>query len=199
MFGKNKNPKAKPSEYWEKSSYLLALTDDSSKFPSPNDIADRLTAVEGVNVLSAEFNEEHGVFVVVVSYAGGEHRFIFGPHPCSIPDFVIATLQGFSDEDINKLKRTQFAMDIVTQFGKEPKKDFHFQLKIAAAIMPDALGYLDESQERVFHPRWVALAAKSEVLPPPSSLFTVQCVTSDAWADINTILDIVESQQRKVL
>lgn len=178
MFGKNKKLKAKPLEYWEESSYLLALTDDSGKFPSPDDIASRAAAVEGVKVLSAEFNEEHGVFVVTVSYGGGEHRFIFGPHPYSIPDLVIATLQGFDDEDINKLKRTQFAMDIVTQFGKEAKKDFHLQLKIAAAVMPDAVGYLDESQERVFHPRWAALAAKSEVLPPPSSLFTVQCVSS---------------------
>lgn len=180
MFGiKKKQLVEQPLGYWEEDSYLLALTDDNKNFGKPDDMVDRVKTIDGVEVIESGFKKEDGVLEIRLKYKDKEYDVRFGPHPYEIPDFMFNTLRGFSPEETERLKKTKFAMSIIMKFTGEPKKDFHLQLKIAAAALPDFLGYLDESQEKIFPPKWVMLAAKSNVEPAPNNLFTVQVIPAE--------------------
>jgi len=62
------------------------------------------------------------------------------------------------------------------KFTDNPKKCFHLQLKLACAILPDLIGILDESAEKMLPAGWVKMAASSKVLPSAKDLFTIQAV-----------------------
>ena len=65
------------------------------------------------------------------------------------------------------------------KFNKNAYKSYHLQLKLALAMVPDLIGVMDESAEKMLPAKWVFMTANSKVLPNPKSLFTVQAVAGD--------------------
>lgn len=179
MFGfKKKQLVEQPLGYWEEYSYIAPLTD--KKFPNPDEIIERVKSIEGVEVIETGFKEDEAMLGIRLNYGGNEYDVRFRPHTFEIPEVYFQTLnRGFKPAEVEKLKQTKFALDIMMKFTKTPKKDLHLQLKIAVAVVPDAYGYMDESQEKIFPPKWAILAAKSNVEPSPSSLFTVQVIPAE--------------------
>ncbi|MDE5538935.1 MAG: DUF4026 domain-containing protein, partial [Bacilli bacterium] len=97
------------------------------------------------------------------------------------------------------------ALTIFMKFGSDIKKSFHLQLKIALTLIPDLIGILDESAEKMLPAKWVKLAAASKVLPSSRDLFNVQAVTgknNEVWLHTHglcrcgvTELEILNSDQ----
>jgi len=96
-------------------------------------------------------------------------------------------------------------MGIFMEFKNNPKKSYHLQLKLALALIPDCIGVLDESAERMLPVRWVNLTAKSKVLPSAKDMFIVQAVqgkNNEVWLHTHglnrcglTELEILDSNQ----
>lgn len=82
----------------------------------------------------------------------------------------------FKAEEIEKLKKVTRALTIFMKFKDDSKKSFHLQLKLAVAMVPDMIGLMDESAEKILPASWVRLAAKSNVTPGPADLYTVQAI-----------------------
>lgn len=69
------------------------------------------------------------------------------------------------------------------KFEGDAKKCYHLQLKLVYTMVPEMVALCDVSAERMLNKKWVELAAKSNVLPAPSSIYTVQAVfdENEVW------------------
>ncbi len=98
------------------------------------------------------------------------------------------------------------ALTIFMEFHNDVRKSYHLQLKLAVAMIPDMIGILDESAERMLPSRWIKMAASSKIDPSSKDLFTVQVVTDgkgEAWLHTHglcrcgvTELEILQSDQK---
>ena len=88
--------------------------------------------------------------------------------------------QYFSDEEKFEIDRSEFMIAVVVTFNQgEHYKSLYFQLKLLVAVADDdLLAVVDESGEQIFSGKYIMLAAKSNVMPPPSMLYNIQAVSN---------------------
>ena len=111
----------------------------------------------------------------------------------------------FSEEERKNLLNAHTSLTIYMKFHEDAKKSFHLQLKLAKALVPDLIGLLDESAEKMLPAKWVFMTAESNVSPNPKSLFTVHAVAdknNKVWLHTHGLcrcgipeLEILESDQ----
>lgn len=92
------------------------------------------------------------------------------------------------------------------EFKNNVKKAYHLQLKICVALVPDFIGLMDESAEKMLPAKWVKMTSASKVLPSFENLFTVQAVAGEdkkVWLHTHglnrcgvTELEILESDEK---
>lgn len=200
------NLEAKPLEYWEAQSYMIVPC-QSAEQAIDETIFDRIAAVDGVTLKIRRMLGSDTPGEAVVDYDGEEYRIAFYPEKFQLADIGIKE-QFFSDEELNVLKNAEEAVTVIMPFENDSKKSYHLQLKLAAAIVPDLIGIYDESAEKMLSPRWVKMAAESNVLPSPDSLYTVQAVSDgdkDIWLHTHGLcrcglseLEIVQSNRENM-
>ncbi len=176
MFGKKKFEEA-PLGYWEEKSYFMLIPGNG--IPETNEISERVSGVEGINVLKNNFDEKSGVFFIDVKYDNEEFQLGFYPGGFSLPEVYLNSFFHFSDDEIEKIKSASTSLTFFMEFGKDIKKSYHLQLKISAAVMPDMLVLVDESAERLLPAKWAVLAAQSKVTPGPNDIYNVHAVIDD--------------------
>lgn len=181
MFFKN-NKKEKlqefPLGYWEKDSYMSVIPENGS-ITLDDRIFERVQKIDGVE-LKEKYNitdSEPGK--MVIGYYGEDYEVRFYPMEFSLPQLYIRGNYYFSEDEIEKLKNAKFALTIFMKFGNDVKKSYHLQLKIATAIIPNIIGLMDESAEKIMPSRLVKMLAESKIEPSPTELYTVQAVTGD--------------------
>lgn len=176
-FGINKL-KEQPLGYWEEKSYMLVVSENPTK-ELLETIFERVADIEGVKV-----KEKHNLTALepgtmLLSYEGDNYEVGFYPSDFTFAELYINKNYCFSNEEIEKLRTANTALTIFMKFSDNPKKSYHLQLKLACAMIPDMLGVLDESSEKMLPVAWVKMTAFSKVLPSANDLFTVQAVTSE--------------------
>ena len=146
IFNKNKNKvedlKEEPLNYWEKESYMLAIPEEPTK-ELLDSVAERVSNIEGVKIKLSYENEEYEV---------GYHPVNF-----SVPEMYLTNKYYFSEEEIEKLKKSKTALTIYMKFNDNSKKSYHLQLKLALAMIPNMIGVMDESAERMLPTSWVQM------------------------------------------
>jgi len=203
MFFKKKQSKLTeaPLYYWEEKSYMLAIPKNEDE-DILRDSLDRISAIEGVEVKDNYYNVEENVFYVKLTYEKEEYEIGYYHGGVSIPEYYLNKNFLFREEEKEALLSAKKSITIFMAFNKNPKKSYHLQLKLACAIVPDLIGVMDESAEKMLPAKWVKLTADSHVLPNPESLFTVQAVTGEdkVWLHTHglnrcgiTELEILES------
>ena len=192
-----------PLNYWEEKSYMLAITPNEEDLLTP--LLDNLSLIEDVEVKEQRFSIEDGIIYVDLIYQNEDYTVGFYEGKFTFfPNYINKNLY-FTNEEIDKLKIAKKSLTIFMDFNQDEKKSFHLQLKIAAATVPNLVGLLDESAEKIFPPNWVKMAASSHVTPGPSDLFTVHAVfdkNGEIWLHTHglnrcgiTELEIVQSDQ----
>lgn len=111
----------------------------------------------------------------------------------------------FSEKEKEEILKARQAITVFMKFGSNVKKSFYLQLKLALTLVPDLIGVLDESAEKMFPAKWVKMTANSKVLPSARDLFNVQAVSAKngkVWLHTHglcrcnmTELEILESDQ----
>ena len=180
FFNKNsmENLKEQPLGYWEEKSYMLAIPENPTK-ELLDSVCDRVANIEGVKIIKKNNLSEKEPGKIKLNYEDEEYEIGYYPSKFSVPEMYINKNYHFSEAELEKLRQAETALTIFMEFNKNSKKCYHLQLKIALAMVPDILGIMDESAEKMIPPSWVKMAASSKVLPGANDLFTVQAVSED--------------------
>lgn len=192
-----------PLGYWEEKSYMMAIPKDDSK-NLLSDVIERIATIPKVKIVDTDYDIEGHIYVTL-SYEKEQYEVGVYLGPVNVPEYYLNHNFLFTKEEAQGLLNARLALTIYMEFKKNAKKSYHLQLKIANAIVPELLGVLDESAERMLPARWVSLAANSKVLPSSKDLFSVQAVSgknSKVWMHTHGMtrchmieLEILESDQ----
>ena len=173
--------KEAPLDYWEEFSYMLALTPQN--FSLTEEIFANIKAIDGVEIKEKIMPSEDLPGKLVISYEGTDFEVGFYIGDFYTEEMYQWQLQYFTEEEKEQILKTNKALNIYMKFNGNPKKCYHLQLKLVYAMIPEMVALCDESAERLLNKKWVELAAKSNVLPSPTSLYTVQAVydENEVW------------------
>ena len=162
LFKKDKKLKTKenskklteaPLGYWEEKSYMMAIPEKEEDILMPNEIVDKISSIENVTVKEYKFDEKD-ILNIKLNYDDEEYEVGVYPGGFTLPEMYIYNYFHFNDEEIEKLKQAKSSLTIFMEFNKDVKKSFHLQLKLAIAIMPNLIGLVDESAERLIPAKW---------------------------------------------
>lgn len=171
-----KKIKEAPLNYWEKESYMLVIpANQESDFLK--DSLDRLEKNDNITIKNKDLNIQKGFISIKLEYENDEYEVGFYPGGISVPEYYLNKSFFFTEKERNALLKAQKSLTIFMKFNDNYKKSYHLQLKLATLMVPDLIGVMDESAEKMLPAKWVLMTANSKVLPNPKSLFTVQAVT----------------------
>lgn len=162
----NERPKEK--------SYLLGVPVTKSDVFDIKEIFHRLNNASAFSLLSHEMDEENAIHLHI-SYEQEEYEAEFYPRDFTLPDFF-RTQHLFRDVDIQEIEKMTVGVAVDMQFGKDPLRSYHLQLKLLDTILPEKLAVLDFSAEKILSGKWVRMAANSMVAPAPRYIYTAQAV-----------------------
>lgn len=154
-------------------SYMLAIPLNEEDIMDPEKVLGRLSASEGIQLRTGFF--EDGKIVVQADCLGDTYTLQAWPESFSVPEFY-RVQHIFPDMDFEALKAAETVLVTSMEFGEDPQASYHAQLKLLDIMVPDKLGVLDDSSEKILSPMWVSLAASSDIHPSPNYIFTVQAV-----------------------
>jgi hypothetical protein len=84
--------------------------------------------------------------------------------------------RGLKGEDRRLAQRSEWALGVGASIRFDPLRDYHEQLRVLHALVPDAVAFVDASAFRVRPGLWLREAAATAVPPPAESLWTIHAV-----------------------
>ncbi|MBQ9519763.1 MAG: DUF4026 domain-containing protein [Firmicutes bacterium] len=178
-----KKPDIHQPYYWEERSYMQ-IVPSSDEYVLDEGMLDRIGGIEGVTVKSFVMPTKELSGTLDIEYDQKNYEVVFFWADFTLPKMYQHQNQYFTDTEMDALKKANKALIYHIKFGEEPKKAYHLQLKLACAMVPDFMGLVDESAEKLMCPGWVKLAASSGTLPANDSIYTVQAISGkkgDVW------------------
>lgn len=197
-----KKLKEQPLNYWEEQSYMMAIPKEADENLLKT-VIERLTSSKEFEVKDLKFNV-NGVANLRIVYEKEEYEVGFYLGGINVPDYYLNSFL-FQEEEKQAILNAKTSLTIFMPFKENAKKSFHLQLKLATIALPDLIGVMDESAERMLPAKWVKMASLSKVLPSSKDLFNVQAITGkngEVWLHTHglcrcgiTELEILESDQ----
>lgn len=173
--------KEAPLAYWEEFSHMLALVPEN--YTITEDIFENIKAIDGIEIKEKSLPSEDYPGKIILSYKGTDFdvRFYLGDFYAE--EMYQWQLQYFTEEEREQILNSKNALIVYMKFEGDAKICYHLQLKLVYAMVPEMVALCDESAERMLNKKWVELAAKSNVLPAPESIYTVQAVydENEVW------------------
>lgn len=206
MFFKRK-PKLeeKPLYYWEEKSYMLVIPKEENEDILKNAL-ERLEAMKDIKLLENHYDIEKNTFNIKLTYDNEEYEVGMYMGGISVPEYYVYRNILFNDEEKLAILSAKKALTIFMKFNNNPSKSYQLQLRLAVTLIPDQIGVMDESAEKMLPAKWVNMTANSKVLPNPKNMFTVQAVkgeTRNVWLHTHglnrcgiTELEILESDSK---
>lgn len=198
-----KNLVEKPLEYWEEKSYMLVIPPKFENDLLKNSL-ERLFKNEEFEIINNNYQLDSAINIKI-KYDGEEYEVGFYAGGLSVPDYYLNKNFLFKETEKEALLKANHAITIFMKFKENVKKSFQLQLKIAVTLIPDLIGVLDESAEKVFPAKWVHMIASSKILPSARDLFTIQAVqdtNNEVWLHTHGLcrcnlseLEILESDK----
>lgn len=167
--------------YWEEFSHMLALVPNN--YSPTEDIFENIKAIDGIEIKEKSLPSKDFPGQIVLSYKGTDFDVRFYLGDFNAEGMHKSELQYFTEEEKEQILNSKNALIVYMKFEGDAKICYHLQLKLVYAMVPEMVALCDESAERMLNKKWVELAAKSNVLPAPSSLYTVQAVydENEVW------------------
>ena len=173
--------KEAPLAYWEEYSCMSALVPEN--YSLTEEVFVNIEALDGIKIKYKKLPHKKTAGKLVISYECTDYEvgFFLGDFP--VHEMRHWQQQYFTEEEKEQILNEKKALNVYMKFEGNPKKCYHLQLKLIYAMIPEMVALCDESAERMLNKKWVELAAKSNVLPSPTSLYTVQAVydENEVW------------------
>ncbi len=173
---KKEELKEAPLGYWEEKSYMLAVPENDKNNPLVG-LFDRVSSIDDVEIVDKRELTEKDAGYIKLRYKGEEYEVGFYPSDFVFAEYCINKSYYFSKDEVQKLREAKVALTIFMKFNKDSKKSYHLQLKLALAMVPDLIGVMDESAEKILPPKWVKMTANSNIYPGANDLYNVQAVS----------------------
>ncbi len=178
MFFRKNNLKEEPLKYWEEKSFMLAIPDKSIDKYIPG-LYTRISKIKKVKIIDTTPIELNKPGTIKLNYKDKYYEVEIYPSIFSLPDIYINKSYYFTEEEIKKIKNAKDSLTISMKFSDNPKDSYHLQIKISVAIIPDLIGVIDESAEKLLPPEWVKMLAESDITESASDLYTIQAIYND--------------------
>lgn len=207
MFFKKKQTKLEEASpyYWEEKSYMMVIpkceNEDILKLA-----IERLEAMKEIKLIENHYDIETNVFNIKLEYENEEYEVGMYMGGISVPEYYVYRNILFTDEEKVSILNAKKALTIFMKFNDNHQKSYQLELKLAITLVPDQIGVMDESAEKMLPAKWVNLTANSKVLPNPKNLFTIQAVKGDkdaVWLHTHglnrcgiTELEVLESDSK---
>ncbi len=192
-----------PLAYWEEKSYMMIIPKEVDEEILKRGM-DYLNASKEISIKETNYDVK-GFIEVKLTYEKEEYEVGFYLGDISVPDYYLTRNFLFTEDEKREILASKKAVTIFMKFLKNAKKSFYLQLKLATTFVPNYIGILDESAEKMMPKKWVELAVQSKVLPSAKDLFTVQAVQGkyqSVWLHTHglcrchlTELEILDSDQ----
>lgn len=192
-----------PLAYWEEKSYMMVIPPLEEEDVLKKGI-DNLSSCKEFKIKETNCDVK-GTIQVKLTYDKEDYEVGFYLGGISVPEYYLHKNFFFSDKEKEEILKARQAITIFMKFGDNVKKSFYLQLKLALTLVPDLIGVLDESAEKMLPAKWVVMTANSKVLPSSRDLFNVQAVSAKngkVWLHTHglcrchmTELEILESDQ----
>lgn len=193
-----------PLAYWEEKSYMMVIPPLEEEDVLKKGI-DNLSSCKDIKIKETNCDVK-GTIQIKLTYDKEEYEVGFYLGGISVPEYYLYKNFFFSDKEKEEILKARQAITIFMKFGSDVKKSFYLQLKLALTLVPDLIGVMDESAEKMFPAKWVRMTANSKVLPSARDLFNVQAVSAKngkVWLHTHglcrcniTELEILESDQK---
>lgn len=174
-----KELKEQPLGYWEEESYMLIVPREANE-ELLDGIIDRVASLKEIEIKESNPLTEDSAGRIKLIYQEEEFEVGFYPSGFSVPEFYLNKNYYFTEEEKEELRNAKASLTMFMKFRHDAKKSYHLQLKLAVAMIPDMLGVMDESAEKMLPKTWVKMAANSKVLPSANDLYNVQAVSNDS-------------------
>ena len=169
---------AQPLEYWEEKSYMMVIPKDDNEDTLKKGI-ERLSKSKEFKVIDTNY-DVNGVVTLKLLYDRDEYEVGLYWGGISVPEYYLYRNFLFSEEEKKNILNAKKSITIFMAFNDNAKKSYHLQLKIIHTLVPDLIGVMDESAEKMLPTNWVKMAASSKVLPSANDLYNVQAVSNDS-------------------
>lgn len=183
MFFKKKKLEEAPLGYWEEQSYMQIIPRDSQK-DFVSEILDRVSKYSEFEIIEKKSLTSQEPGNIKFIYDNEKYEIGFYPNRLSVPEYYLNNSVLFSENEKQEIRNAQVALTIFMRFNKNARKSYHVQLKMAIAMIPDLIGIVDESAEKLLPRRWVEMTAESKIEPSSKDLYTIQVVSDgigEAW------------------
>lgn len=164
----------KPLNYWEEKSYMMIIPEDQEADLLKNAI-DGVSHLKGVKLIEHDYEPLENSIKLKIVYEKETYEIGVFVGGINVPEYYINDIQ-FTKKEVSCILNAKKALTIYMKFDDDVKKCFHLQLKLSRAMVPDLVGLLDESAERMFSRKWVLLTSQSKIRPSSKDLFSVQAV-----------------------
>lgn len=157
-------------------SYMMAVPMDPSILKNTDEMIERLKEVQGIQVHRVEErNNEEREQLLFLTYQEEEYVVGFYQGHYEHPGYY-RWQHIFSVKERETFKREGEGLLTWMVFGESNINSFHLQIKILNAFVPNMVGIIDFSSEKILSGRWAKLASQSLIPPAPSYLYTIQAV-----------------------
>ena len=95
-----------------------------------------------------------------------------------VPELFTVAHQ-INETDYNKIMESKLGITTIMEFGESNIDSYHLQLKLISAMMPNLLGIMDFSSQKLLSGRWAAMAAESYIQPAPEYIYTIQAINDE--------------------
>ena len=156
-------------------SYMIVIPMNEKDLDDPKVFMDNLAKNDRIKITDLHLDDERGM-IVDFKIDDNEYQVAIDPVEVQIPSMVRPE-HAFTEEEYKMLDEARVGLSICMDFEGDNNRCFHDQLRFMDALFPEMLAVLDCPSEKLLSGKWVALAARSNVLPAPRYLFTVQAIS----------------------
>ena len=174
--------KEQPLNYWEEKSVILAIPPKDDK-DFIKGIFERVSKIKEIEVLDTKPIEINKPGLIKISYQKKEYDVELFVNKFTIPVTYINKAFYFTEEEINNIKNSDMALSIFIKFKDNPTEEFKMQLKLALAMVPNLVGVVDESAEKLLPAKWVKLNAEAKTEISSTALYNIQAIydKNEVW------------------
>ena len=121
---------------------------------------------------------EEGDPIISLNYEGTDYLVQLILEDVEVPE-LFRINHRFSQEDYEILTQSEIGITTAMKFSEDVMESYLVQLKVIYTLMPDLIGLIDYSAERIYSGVWATLAAQSKVPPSPNYLYSIQAVSNE--------------------
>lgn len=175
FFGKKKKRELKSGAIEKDISYIMAVPKNAEEIKDPEVCIERLKNSTLFNLIGVKVEEN---IIAQIEYKEKIYDIELIPEKFEISEMFTIN-HHFTEENYNAMMKADFGITTAMKFGESNIDSYHLQLKVLYSMLPDMIGLVDFSTEKIISSVWLKLAAESKIPPSPDYIYSVQAVSDD--------------------